>query len=154
MTIDDLKSLMDAFEPASLLPDAETVLGILVIAARIAVLAGPILLLVAGIMYMFLSPKEANYYFGYRCYFGMGSDEAWRYSQRMAGLIWTGLGLVLTIVMAIVSGGFGGKEANDALSAALTCILWEAGLVALSCIVINSLVMYHFTAKGDRRRKK
>ena len=154
MNIDDLKSLMDAFDPAALLPEAQVILDFLVKAARIAVIAGPVLLLLAGLAYLFLSPKEANYYFGYRCYYGMGSVEAWRYSQKMAGLIWTGLGLALTVVMLIVSGGFAGKEINEALTLALTCMLWEAGLVAVSVFVINGLVMYHFTAKGDRRRRK
>ena len=28
-------------------------------------------MLVLGLAYLFLAPREANYYFGYRCYFGM-----------------------------------------------------------------------------------
>ena len=153
MSIEDLKSLMDAFDPASLLPETQSILDFLAKSARIAVVVGPVLLLLAGLAYLFLSPKEANYHFGYRCYHGMGSVEAWRYSQKMAGLIWSALGLGLTVAMVIVSGRFGGMEINEALSSALTCILWEAGLVALSVLVINSLVMYHFTASGDRRRR-
>ena len=154
MNIEDLKSLMDAFDPAALLPEAQSILDFLAKSARIAVIAGPVLLLLAGLAYLFLSPKEANYHFGYRCYHGMGSVEAWRYSQKMAGLIWSMLGLGLTVVMLIVSGRFAGMEINEALSAALRCLLWEAGLVALSVFAINGLVMYHFTASGDRRRRK
>ena len=154
MSIENIKSLMDGFDPAALLPEAGAVLEFLTLAARIAVVAGPVLLLLAGLAYLFIAPKEANYHFGYRCFHGMGSVEAWRYSQKMAGLIWTGLGLVLTVVMVIVSGGFAGKETNEALSSALTCVLWEAGLTLASVIAINSLVMYHFRANGDRRRRK
>ena len=154
MSIEDLKSLMDAFDPASLLPDVAEILDFLTAAVRLAVVAGPVLLLLAGLAYLFLAPKEANYHFGYRCFYGMGSVEAWRYSQKLAGLIWSGLGLALTIVMVIVSGRFAGMEINEALTLALTCILWEAGLVALSVLVINGLVMFHFTASGDRRRRK
>ena len=154
MSIDDLKSLMDAFDPATLLPELDSMMGILATAMRLAVLAGPVILLVLGICYMFIAPREANYYFGYRCYFGMGSVEAWRYTQRIAGLIWAVMGLVLTVVMVLLSGGFAGKQTQEMLNLAMTCILWEAGLVAVSCLVINLLVAINFTASGDYRRRR
>ena len=154
MSIDDLKSLMDAFDPATLLPELDSMMGILATAMRLAILAGPIILLVLGICYMFIAPKEANYYFGYRCYFGMGSVEAWRYTQRIAGLIWAILGLGLTVVMVPVSGGFAGKQTQEMLTLAMTCILWEAGLVAVSCLAIHVLVAMNFTASGDYRRRR
>ena len=49
MSIENLKSLMDGFDPASLLPEAGAVLEFLTLAARIAVVAGPVLLLLAGL---------------------------------------------------------------------------------------------------------
>ena len=154
MNIEDLKSILDAFDPGALLPEMDALLGTLVSVVRFVLLAGPIAMLVLGLAYLFVAPKEANYHFGYRCFFGMGSVEAWRYSQRMAGLIWTALGLVLTVVMFFITGGFAAKSTVDALSSALTCVLWEAGLIAAACITINTLVAIHFTADGDRRLKK
>ena len=154
MSIDDLKSLMDAFDPAALLPELDSVMGILATAMRLAVLVGPVVLLVLGICYMFIAPKEANYHFGYRCYFGMGSMEAWRYTQRIAGLIWAALGLGLTVTMFVISGGFAGKQTQEMLDLAMKCILWEAGLTAASCLTINLLVMMNFTASGDYRRRR
>ncbi len=153
MNIDNLRSLMDSFDPAALLPELDSLMGALAVAMRIAVLAGPILLLVMGLAYILAAPKEANYYFGYRCFFGMGSVEAWRYSQRIAGIIWAALGLVLTIVMLVVTGGFAGKETGEVLFSALKCILWEAGLIAASCLVINTLVAMNFNAAGELRRR-
>ena len=96
MNIEDLKSLMDAFDPASLLPEIESVLDVVLYAVRMATLVGPAVLLLLGLGYLIFAPKEANYYFGYRCMFGMGSVEAWRFTQRLAGIVWTVLGLVLT----------------------------------------------------------
>ena len=154
MNIDGLKSLMDAFDPASLLPELDSVLGVAGSAVRIAVLVGPILVLVMGLVYLFAAPKEANYYLGYRCYFGMGSVEAWRYTQRIAGLGWTVLGLILTVVMFLSTGKYAGMEIHEVLTSGLTCILWEAGLVAVSCLAINLLVMINFTADGEIRRRK
>ena len=153
MTIDDLKTLMDEFDPAALLPQIDTIVGKVELAVRVAVMIGPIILLIMGLAYMFLSPKEANYHFGYRCYFGMGSVNAWRYSQRLAGLIWAVLGLVLTGVMLLQCSNFRGMEIMDMLYTAAKCVLWQAGLLAAACLVINTLVMVSYDAKGERRRK-
>ena len=102
MTIDDFKALMDGFDPASLLPELDTLIGKLALVARIAVLIGPVMLLVMGLLYFFASPKEANYHFGYRCYYGMGSVQAWQFTQHLAGIVWGALGLILGIVMLVV----------------------------------------------------
>ena len=154
MTIDDLKTLMDEFEPASLLPELDTILGKAELITRIAVMIGPIILLILGLAYLLLSPKEANYYFGYRCYFGMGSVEAWRFTQRLAGIIWTLLGLALTAVMFLVCGGFRGMEMMEMMNTAVTCVLWEAGLVLVSWLAINTIVALRFNAKGNLRKSK
>ena len=103
MNIEDLKSLMDAFDPASLLPEINGVLDAVVYAVRIATLLGPVVLLILGVGYLIFAPKEANYYFGYRCTFGMGSVEAWRFTQRLAGIVWSVLGLVLTGAMVLLT---------------------------------------------------
>ncbi len=154
MSIDDFKGLMDAFDPASLLPELEPVFKRFAFFARIVVLLGPALMLVMGLVFLFATPKEANHYVGYRCYYGMGSVEAWRYTQRLAGIIWSALGLVLVIAMALISGGFAGMQTMDLLWRVLYCMIAEAGLVAVACIVINAVVSLRFDAKGNERRKK
>ena len=154
MSIDNLKSLMDDFDPASLLPELDKVLGGLTQAVRIAVLAGPVLILVFGLAYLLLAPKEANYIFGYRCVFGMGSVEAWWFTQRLAGIVWGVLGLVLTVVMFSLTKDFPGREVNEVIWLALKYVLWEAGATALSCLVINTVVMTQFTYSGEYRRER
>ena len=154
MSIDDLRSLMDAFDPASLLPDLGNLTADLASLARLAVMVGPVVMLVLGLAYLFLAPKEANYHFGYRCYFGMGSVEAWRYTQRMAGLILGALGLVLTVVMFFVSADFAGKAPFDAMTAALTAVIWEGVLTLAAVLTINTLAAVNFTADGEIRRRK
>ena len=151
-SFEDIKVLMDNFDPASLLPDLGTVVGKVEFITRIAVLAGPIMLLVMGILYFFASPKEANYRFGYRCYFGMGSEEAWRFTQRLAGFVWAALGLALTVVMLIITGSFSGNPIMDVIGSGVKCLLWEIGLAALSCLGINVIVMLLYNARGYRRK--
>ena len=151
--LDSIKEMMDAFDPAALLPDLGGMADTVASVARFAVLAGPIVLLVMGLAYLFLAPKEANYRFGYRCYHGMGSVQAWRFTQRIAGMIWGGLGIVLTVVMLVISGGYGGKPVLDIVDSALTCLIWEIVLAAVSCVAINVIVMLNFNSQGGLRKK-
>lgn len=152
MSIEDIKQLMDGFDPASLLPNLDTMLGKTAFLMRILVLVGPIILLALGVAYLLVSPREANYHFGYRCYFGMGSEEAWRFTQRIAGLVWGGLGLVLTVVMLLISGSFGKLEPMEMVWKAVWCGVWEAVLIALACIGINITVAVFFDRSGRRKR--
>ena len=149
---EDIKVLMDNFDPATLLPDLGTMVGKVEFITRIAVLAGPIVLLVMGILYFFAAPKEANYRFGYRCFFGMGSEEAWRFTQRFAGLVWAAVGLVMTIIMAIITGAFPGKPIMDIIGSGVKCLFWEFGIALVSILFINIVVMLCFNSRGYRRR--
>ena len=153
MTIDDFKGLMDEFDPASLLPELDTIIGKIAFVARIAVMVGPILLVLMGLFYLFAAPKEANHYLGYRCYYGMGSVEAWKFTQRLAGIVFCGLGLILSIVMLLISGSFGKMETMDLLWRAIYCALWEAGLAAIACLSVNITAMIRFDKRGNLRKR-
>lgn len=153
MNIEDIKQIMDAFDPAALLPDLTSVAGKMELGCRIAVLIGPIVLLILGALYFFLAPKEANYHFGYRCYFGMGSIQAWRFTQKVAGLIWGGLGLILTVVMIVATSGFREKVIVDQVWGAVKCLGWEVGLVLASVIAINTIAGIFFDQNGKLRRE-
>ena len=120
---------------------------------RVAVMIGPVIALILGLAYLFLAPKEANYYFGYRCYFGMGSVRAWRFTQRIAGMILGGLGLILTVIMAIVTAGYGSMDSMDMVWSAVNCLIWEAVLLLIGTIAINLIAMANFDAKGEYRHK-
>ncbi len=154
MNIESFKELMDSFDPAALLPELDSVTGKVELVARIAVMAGPIVLLVLGLLYFFAAPKEANYSFGYRCYFGMGSVEAWRFTQRLAGIVLGGLGLVLTVVMLIVCAGFRGLAVMPMVESAATALIWQAALALIGCLGVNITAMVLFDAKGEFRRKE
>ena len=152
--LEGIKELMDAFDPAALLPDLSSVVGIVMTVARFAVLAGPLVLLVLGLAYLFLSPKEANYHFGYRCYFGMGSVEAWRFTQRFAGFVLGALGLILTGVMLVISMGVAGMDMMDMVWKAFWCLIWQGILALLANIAIWAATFFRYDAKGNIRKKK
>lgn len=120
---------------------------------RLLVLAGPVCLLVLGLMYLFVSPKEANHRFGYRCYFGMGSVEAWQFTQRLAGIVWTALGAVLLVAMVVRCWNFGSLGGYDMAASAAWSLVWELALVLISRLGIHIVVAAQFDKEGTRRER-
>ena len=153
MNIDSIKEIMDGFDPGAQLPDLSTVISNAAIICRIAVMVGPVILLLMGLAYLFLAPKEANHYFGYQCYYGMGSVQAWRFTQRLAGIILGVLGLGLTIAMFIMGSKFETMETMAMVTAAAKSLILQAVLTALSMIAINLTDMFLFDRRGQVRRK-
>ena len=153
-SIESIKELMDGFDPASLLPELSTVFGKVELACRILVMVGPVLLLALGLVYLLLTPKEANHHIGYRCYFGMGSVNAWRFTQRLAGIVIGALGLILTIVMFLNISSFREMAMEDMVWKAARCLLWEAGLALAAHVGLWITTAILFDRKGYPRLKK
>ena len=137
----------------SLIPSLESLLGMLDLLARVFVMAGPLALLGLGLYYFLLPPKEANYSAGYRFRYGMSKVKVWRFMQRIAGMVYSGVGLVLTVVMAIICIRFGSMEAEAMLWAAVKCILWELGIIVLASLSINVTVVVLYDDQGNSRRE-
>lgn len=151
MDSETLKSLINDFDPMKLIPDLGNLLGWLELAVRISVMAGPVILLVLGLWYLILPPKEANHFAGYRFYWGMGSVDAWRFTQRMAGIVWGLLGLGLTIWAVLVTNKYPDMNAMDMAYNAVSMILLQIGLAFGSCILMNIVLFVMFDMKGRRR---
>lgn len=136
-----------------LVPEMGLVLNYARMIVTVSVLVGPILLLVLGFIYSFIPPKEANHRFGFRTYFGMGSVDAWKFTQRVAGIAFGGVGLVLLVIMLIIVGGFDAKDHFDMVNTAMKALLWQAGLALLARITTSVLATVFFDRNGNRRRK-
>ena len=151
--IKSIKELMDGFDPAALLPEIDSIVGKVQVLCSLAILAAPIIMLCMGIAYLFFAPREANYYFGYRTAFGMGSVSAWRHTQKVAGLIFGGLGLILTILMLMICLTLSSRQAMDMVWLAVKCLIWEGVLGLIAKFSINSITMYTYDYNGNKRRK-
>ena len=148
-----MESAASELNLGALLPDLSTVMGWIELAFRVAVMAGPLILLGFGLVYLLSPPKEANYGLGYRFWWGMASLEAWTFTQRIAGMIWSALGAVLTIIMALICAGFRGMDPMDMAWTACICVIVELVLVAAACIGINVIVMKKFDKDGFSREE-
>lgn len=149
-----IKSLLSDFDPTAFLPDLEAMFAWLEMAMRIAVLAGPLCLLGFGLWYLLAPAKEANHSVGYRFWWGMSSVEVWQFTQRLAGLVWTAVGLGMTIYMAIVCNGYRDLPREDMILSAMSLLVWELGIIVASILIINFTVIILFDHKGYRRKRK
>ena len=149
--MDAIKSLLEGFDPMALVPDLTAILENLDAALRVVVLAGPLCLLGLGLLYLLAAPREATRVFGCRHFWGMSSVEAWRFTQQTAGLVWGGLGLILTVIMAFFCNRFRDMSWAAMMGSALSCVLIELALVVGSTFLINALVVFRFDHKGTRR---
>lgn len=152
--MDTLKQLLNDFDPLKLLPDLETALGRVELIVRIAVLLGPLILLGLGLWFFLAPPKEANHRAGYQCYWGKSSVEAWQFTQRLAGAVFSVLGLGLTVAMSIAGSHLRGLELEPMVMYGIRCVLWQIGLIAAACLGIDITVVACFDRKGYRRRKR
>ena len=147
-----IKEAMDAFDPAALLPELSEIFGSLATVCRWAVMIGPLVLVVLGFAYLLFSPREANYYFGYRCYYGMGSVPAWRFTQRFAGVVLGGCGLALAVWMYLVSGSFASMEITDMVWQTIDYLVIQAIVAFLANLTINLTAMLRFNRRGEYRK--
>ena len=157
--IEQLIELINNFDPSAYLPDIGSILGWVELFLRVCVMAAPVIMLVFGLSSLLLPAKEANHQAGYRFDFGMGSVEAWRFTQKVAGIAWSALGLILGVIMFLQCGAFREMDAMAMATKAAVCILWQIGLMALCCIVINTVLIIRYDRKGrlrseNRRRRK
>ena len=147
-----ITELLDTLDFSKLVPDLESILGKVQPIATFAVLLGPLILLALGLMYLFKPPKEANHKAGFRTYFGMGSVEAWKFTQRIAGFVLGGLGLILTVIMIVICVGFGDKELMQVMETATKCLIWEAILTFLAWLGICLFITVMYDERGRRRK--
>lgn len=150
--MEELKNAADGFDITALIPSLEELLNALVPLMRLLVLAGPIALLGLGLYYCFWAPAEANHRSGYRFRYAMSRVGVWRFTQRLAGMVYGSLGLVLTVVMGIICAFFGTMEPPELVWVAAKCILWQAALACIATLAVNITVIVCYDSEGNRRK--
>ena len=144
-----ITDLLDA-----IIPNLEKLLGNIRSWMGVAMIIGPVIFIVMGLVYYFLAPPEANHKLGYRTYFGMGSVTAWKYTQKLAGIVWGGLGIVLAIVAIIGCVIMVGQELSSATSTALTILIIEAVAAVVAFLAVEIIVLMRYDVNGSLRKKK
>ena len=148
-----ITKLMNGLDFTKLVPNLDTVLGRVRPIAVIAMLIGPLCMLILGAIYLFRPPAEANRKFGFRTYFGMGSVEAWRFTQKVAGMVYGGMGLLLTIIMGILCLTSGRKAVDAVAMMAFKSLIWELVLLIVCYVAIVVVVTRFYDKDGYPRRE-
>ncbi len=149
--IENIKEIMDGLDLATLFPKLQSVLDWAAAFARTAILVGPVIMLIFGLIYLFAAPREANYQAGYRCRWGMGSVRAWQFMQRLAGFVWIGLGGILTIVMLVLWVLYAKLPLDVLLQKCALCLVWQVALMVLAVLGINVTMFLLYDLEGNRR---
>lgn len=152
--IESLIALVNEFDFAKMMPELDSVMGWIDLFVRLCVLAAPVAVLFFGLWWLLLPPKEANHHVGYRCFFGMGSVDAWRFTQKIAGVLFTVLGVGLLAISLLVSNRFPDMEPMVMLDKAVVCILWQIGITLVLSLMINVIVALRYDRNGDLRSEK
>ena len=152
--MDKIMEILEGIDISGILPDLDALTENLQLIARICLLIGPVVLLFLGFIYLLVPPKEANHKAGFRTYFGMGSIEAWQFTQRLAGIVLGTLGLILGIVMWSITRDFAGMEVGALVDKAALCLIWQGGLVLFSYFGISVTAAVMFDRNGNNRWKK
>ena len=148
-----MESAANEFDLGALLPGVGTVVGLIQTLLILCVLAGPLVQLGFGLLYWFKPPAEANYGLGYRFWWGMASLDAWRFTQQLAGKVFTVMGGVLTVAAIVMCFIIGAMEVMDMVLWAAGCVAAELVLIGLACLAINITVMLKFDKDGYRREE-
>ncbi len=149
--LNNIKDWLDSIQLENLLPDLHNFESGVLSATRLALLLGPLVVLGLGVFYLTAAPGEANHTVGYRCWFGMGSVRAWRFTQKLAGGIFILLGLILSVLAAVRAASLNELELMDAMLLTGKSILRQAVAVFAAVVCINGIVFARFDRKGERR---
>jgi len=147
--LDAITSLLGDFDLSKFIPDIDTALGKFELAARICVMLGPLVLLGLGLWYLLAPPNEMGSRVGFHTFRRAKTQEVWEYTQHLAGIVWGAMGVVLTIVMALICNGYRGLNALQVATSAVICILVELILLTASIIAINVIVSKAFYKKEN-----
>ena len=146
-----ITAFLEDFDFSKILPKIGSFLKDIRFWLNFIMLLGPLVILVFGLWYFFLPLKEANHKLGFRTYFGMGSVEAWKFTQRLAGWVWMILGGATTLISLILMLVY---KKKDMMALATGSVVW-LGIVAIlavaSYIAISIIATLRYDHRGDRR---
>lgn len=152
LDMDFLKTLISDFDLMAMLPDLADLMDWIVKGVNIALIIGPVVLAVMGLWYLLLPTREANHVVGYRFFWGMGSVKSWKFTQRLAGLVWLIMGVRMAREAYERSAQLEALETIELMYTAIEIIISQVGTVIISCVIINAVIFLLFNFKGNYRR--
>ena len=149
--MEKITELLNNFSLEKYIPKLDTLMGWIQWLVSLAVRLGPICILVLGIIYFLIPPREANRKAGFRTYFGMGSVIAWNVTQRLAGILMIPTGLVLTVIAFVKVSKFPDYDLMTMADAAFQAVKGQAICALIIYVLMFLLTAVLFDRNGDCR---
>ena len=149
--MDKIMELFNSFSIEKYIPKLDSVMDVTQKAIELAVRVGPLCILVLGLIYLLIPPKEANRKAGFRTYFGMGSVIAWNVTQRLAGIVMIPTGLILTIIAYHRIGEFASYDMMTMANVALKMVKSQVICAIAIYVFLFLLTAVLFNRNGDCR---
>lgn len=146
-----LSSLLE-MDLSGILPEMGSFVGWTKAFVAFAMLIGPLIMVICGLLYLKKPEPRATYKRGYRTRYGMGSTEAWRYTQRLAGFVWTAVGGGLLAISLIVMLIALLRSPMVLVVAAAILMLIQLPLVSAVTVYIFVTVRKNYDKDGNRRK--
>ena len=149
--MEKITELLNTFSLEKYIPKLDTLMGWVQWLVSLAVRVAPICILVLGLIYLLIPPKEANRKAGFRTYFGMGSVIAWNVTQRLAGIVMIPTGLILTIIAYHRIGEFSSYDMMTMANVALKMVKSQVICAIAIYVFLFLLTAVLFNRNGDCR---
>lgn len=149
--MEKITELLNNFSLEKYIPKLDSVMGWVQWLISLAIRVGPICILVLGLIYLLIPPKEANRKAGFRTYFGMGSVMAWNFTQRVAGVLMIPTGLLLTLIAYIKMGKFPDYDLMEMAQEAFGAIKFQVVCALIIYVFMFVLTAILFTRNGSCR---
>ena len=125
------------------------ILSVFTILLYVAIFAGPAAMLWLGLLYLIHPAKDPTRLYGFKAFCGMGTAQAWRFTQRIAALVFLCVGGLLTIAMTVICILYREQDLSFLASLSINCLIWEVVLAAVAIILINMVVFVFFDRRGE-----
>lgn len=146
-----MESAANELNIGALVPSLGVVMVFIRLLFLLAVVAGPVIMFVFGRIYRDNPPKEANYTMGYRCWRGMASLEAWTFTQKLAGQVFTKLGKILVVIAGVIGIVLLFLKPMAMAWVGLIAMVAELAVIGGTCIYINVKVRKTYDKDGYLR---
>ena len=147
-----ITAFLEDFDFSKILPKIGSLLKDIRFWINFIMFAAPLAVLAVGLWYFFLPIKEANHKLGFRTYFGMGSPEAWKFTQKLAGIVWMSLGGAMTVVSLILVLAYRKKDIMALANRSLIWLMVFGVLMIASYIAVSVVAAVRYDAEGKLRK--
>ena len=144
-----ITEFLESFDFAKLLPEIGALLSSLRFWMGLLMLLGPVLVLIFGLCYYFRPVAQPSDKLGFRVRCAMGSTEAWRYAQKLAGTVWMYLGAGMTVVSLVVLLIMLAAQPLTLAMGAVICVAVQALLMTASYFFLLFKISSKYDKFGD-----